>query len=64
MFLCGTAYISVEDQTLCQIYIDISQDPIIGRNQFGKRFWSRIEKTYNELKQASGEQRTLIFLQS
>ena len=45
MFLCGTAYISVEDQMLCQIYIDISQDPIIGKNQFEKRFWSYVEET-------------------
>ena len=60
----GTAYLPTEDQLLCQIYIDISQDPITGRNQSGKRFWSRVEETYNESKQASWEQRTLRSLQS
>ena len=64
MSLRGSAYIPAEDQMLCQIYIDISQDPITGRNQSGKRFWSRVEKTYNESKQASWEQRTLRSLQS
>ncbi|KAK6780801.1 hypothetical protein RDI58_022985 [Solanum bulbocastanum] len=32
-----------EDKLLCQIYVDISQDPITGICQSYDQFWVRIE---------------------
>ncbi|XP_020247920.1 glutathione S-transferase T3-like [Asparagus officinalis] len=38
--------------------MDISQDPIIGRNQSRDTFWSRVEDRYNELQDQHFEART------
>ncbi|XP_020266596.1 uncharacterized protein LOC109842095 [Asparagus officinalis] len=45
-----SGYMVTEDVLLCQVFIDISQDPIISRNQSRDAFWSRVEDIYNELR--------------
>ncbi|KAG5580739.1 hypothetical protein H5410_051366, partial [Solanum commersonii] len=42
-----------EDKLLCQIYVDISQDPITDICQSYDQFWVRIEQSYNNLKEES-----------
>ncbi|KAG5601012.1 hypothetical protein H5410_032382 [Solanum commersonii] len=49
----SSAYSLNEDKLLCQIYVDISQDPITGICQFYDQFWVRIEQSYNNLKEES-----------
>lgn len=44
----SAGYTISEDVLLCEVYLDISQDPITGRNQSSTEFWSRVEETYNE----------------
>ncbi|PLW10563.1 hypothetical protein PCASD_22543 [Puccinia coronata f. sp. avenae] len=39
-------YSNCEDLQLCAIWLDITQDPIIGKNQTGDKFWNRITKKY------------------
>lgn len=41
-------YSTEEDAAICEIYLDISQNPIIGINQSRDRFWSRVENAYND----------------
>ena len=53
-----------EDVLLCQVYLDISQDPITGRYQSGNEFWSRVEENYNELRHQHLEYRTKRSLHS
>ncbi|XP_075478423.1 glutathione S-transferase T3-like [Primulina tabacum] len=36
-----------EDKLLCHVYLNVSQNPIIGINQSKDRFWSRIEEAFN-----------------
>ncbi|XP_073154055.1 uncharacterized protein [Henckelia pumila] len=43
----GENYAIEEDKHLCRVYIEISQDPIIGRNQNKNQLWSRVAETYN-----------------
>ncbi|XP_075473396.1 uncharacterized protein LOC142504408 [Primulina tabacum] len=42
-----TNYAIEEDKLLCHVYLDVSQNPIIGINQSKERFWSRIEEAFN-----------------
>ena len=46
----STSYTHKEDIPLCHIYIDISQNPIVGINQSRDAFWSRVEIKYNNSK--------------
>ncbi|KAK6158051.1 hypothetical protein DH2020_005365 [Rehmannia glutinosa] len=46
----SVSYSHEEDQHLCHIYLDVSQNPIIGINQSKDHFWSRIEENYNTSK--------------
>ena len=32
---------------LCRVYLDVSQNPILGINQTSDHFWSRIKNEYN-----------------
>ncbi|KVH89361.1 hypothetical protein Ccrd_008648, partial [Cynara cardunculus var. scolymus] len=43
-------YIKDEDKLLCQVYMQIAQDPIKGVYQTSDQFWSRVEGTYNNEK--------------
>ncbi|KAG8366149.1 hypothetical protein BUALT_Bualt17G0045900 [Buddleja alternifolia] len=53
-----------EDYLLCQIYLDVSQDPITGNNQTRTRLWNRVTQLYNETKDVSMEERSLRSLDS
>ena len=46
---CSAGYSIEEDRALCQVYLSISQDPIVGINQSKDQFWSRIETEYHEM---------------
>lgn len=39
-------YSPEEDKILCQVYIEISQDPIVGAYQSSDRFWDRVVDAY------------------
>ena len=58
MSVRSSGYTITEDVLLCQVFLDISQDPIIGRNQSRDAFWSRVEDIYNELRDQHFEVRT------
>ena len=51
MSIRSSSYTVTEDVLLCQVYLDISQDPITGRYQSQDQFWSRVEEAYNNNKQ-------------
>ena len=57
-------YSPLEDEHLCQIYMEISQDPVIGTNQSLDRFWSRVEVAYNSSINDEWEKRSNRSLQS
>ena len=40
------SYSVEEDIQLCHVYLDISQNPIVGINQSKEQFWSRVETAY------------------
>ena len=46
----STSYTHKEDIHLCNIYLDIFQNPIVGTNQSRDAFWSRVEIEYNDSK--------------
>ena len=48
--LRSTSYTYKEDIHICHIYLDISQNPIVGINQSRYAFWSRVEIEYNDSK--------------
>ena len=60
----SSGYTISEDVLLCQVYLDISQDPITGRYQSANEFWSRVELKYNELRQQHLEYRNIRSLRS
>ncbi|KAK2652249.1 hypothetical protein Ddye_012105 [Dipteronia dyeriana] len=43
----SSSYTNAEDTHLCHIYLDVSQNPIIGIYQSKDMFWSRVENDYN-----------------
>ena len=45
----SSGYTISEDVLLCQVYLNIYQDPITGRYQSANEFWSRVEPKYIEL---------------
>ncbi|KAK6141990.1 hypothetical protein DH2020_019616 [Rehmannia glutinosa] len=51
-----TNYTFAEDRHLCNVFLDISQDPIVGTNQTREQFWKRIEDKYNSGKPSSNIQ--------
>ncbi|XP_056864038.1 uncharacterized protein LOC130511182 [Raphanus sativus] len=54
----GTSFNQQEDELLCHVYLEISQDLIASNNQTLKKLWEKIEKTYNEKKTESWEIRS------
>ena len=60
----NSGYSIPEDVLLSQIYMDISQDPIIGAYQSSKMFWSRITDKYEEAKYDNWVSRTARSLES
>lgn len=59
----SAGYGAYEDVSLCEIYMEISQDPITGVQQSADNFWSRVEDAYNKSR-AESEHRTRRSLQS
>ena len=60
----GIGYTMYEDVVLAESYLQISQDPIVGKNQSNDRFWERIEEVYHERLGSNYERRTIRSLQS
>ena len=60
----SSGYSNTEDVLLCQVYLDISQDPITGINQSYDQFWSRVENAYNNAKLDMWEYRNKRSVQS
>ncbi|XP_062104521.1 uncharacterized protein LOC133815729 [Humulus lupulus] len=58
------SYSLEEDMHLCHVYIDIFQDPIIGRNQSGNSFWARVESEYHKNEKFSNQPRPRRSLQT
>lgn len=50
MSVRSSSYCAAEDVLLCQVYLEISQDPVVGRYQSQDQFWSRVEEAYNKNK--------------
>ncbi|KAK3192958.1 hypothetical protein Dsin_024268 [Dipteronia sinensis] len=46
----SASYSNEEDQLLCHIYLNVSQNQNIGTNQSSLQFWSRIETEYHKAK--------------
>lgn len=40
----GSSFSQQEDELLCQVYLEISQDPIVSNNQAMRKLWGKIEK--------------------
>ena len=64
MSIRASGYSVSEDVLLCQVYMEISQDPITGINQSSNRFWSRVEDKYNQEKCDGWEERSRRSLQA
>ena len=46
----GQSYTTSEDIHLCRVWLDISQNPVIGINQSKDTFWKRVSSEYNKQK--------------
>ncbi|PON59492.1 hypothetical protein TorRG33x02_288140 [Trema orientale] len=53
-----------EDVIFTQVYLYISQDPIMGRYQSANTFWSCVEQKYNKARNGNEEYCNLQSLQS
>ncbi|KAK9094320.1 hypothetical protein Scep_025789 [Stephania cephalantha] len=51
----SSGYTPREDLILCEAWLEISQDPIVGRNQHADKFWSRTVEKYNEALSEQGD---------
>ncbi|KAK2633729.1 hypothetical protein Ddye_028521 [Dipteronia dyeriana] len=45
----SSSYTNAEDTHLCHIYLDVSQNPIIGIYQSKDMFWTRVKADYNNI---------------
>jgi len=54
----SSSYSNLEDKLLCQTYVQISQDPIVGRYQSASDFWKRVVEEYNASKNLEWEGRS------
>ncbi|XP_059310913.1 uncharacterized protein LOC132062345 [Lycium ferocissimum] len=57
MFTRSTGYSTNEDMLLCQVYLDVSKNPITGVHPSRDHFWGRVEETYNNAKDECWEYR-------
>jgi hypothetical protein len=46
----GNNFAEMEDQFICQAYINVSTDPTIGNGRRSKDFWSKVHRMYGRLK--------------
>ena len=63
MSVRSSGYSYAEDVLLCLVYMEISQDPIIGVFQSLNSFWSRVKEKFNAVKDATYEEHTKRSLQ-
>ena len=54
----GSSFNQHEDELLCRVYLEISQDPIGSNNQSLGKLWKKIQKNYNEKKEECWEIRS------
>lgn len=59
----GSSFNKNEDELLCSVYLEISQDPIGSNNQSLKKLWEKIYESYSEKKNESWEIRSIRSLQ-
>ncbi|XP_021598874.1 glutathione S-transferase T3-like [Manihot esculenta] len=59
----SAGYSTNEDVLLCGVYLDVSQDPIVGKQQSSQRFWSRVAEAYELAKNECWESRNPRSLQ-
>ena len=64
MSIRSSGYSISEGVVLCQVYLDISQDPITGIYQSSNQFWSRVEDAYNQARNKIWEYRNKRSVQS
>lgn len=64
MSIRSQSYSQEEDKLLCQVYMDISQDPIKGVYQSSDQFWSRVMQAYENGKDTSWAERTKRSMQT
>ncbi|XP_019262505.1 PREDICTED: glutathione S-transferase T3-like [Nicotiana attenuata] len=50
-------YTANEDKLLCQVYLDVSQDPVTGIYQSKDNFWNRVVAAYNRGKEENWVER-------
>lgn len=43
----GKGFLIDEDKTLCEVYLEVTQDPIIGVNQKKDKLWERISVLFH-----------------
>ncbi|KAL1225238.1 Glutathione S-transferase T3 [Cardamine amara subsp. amara] len=60
----SASYSIEEDILLCHVYLDVSQNPIIGINQSGDMFWSRVKTEFDKSNIARTQERPRRSLQS
>ena len=60
----SSGYSVPEDVLLCEVYIEISQDPITGVNQSADHFWSWLCDKFNIERNDGWEERSKRFVQA
>jgi len=53
-----------EDKLLCEIFMQISQDPIIGVYQSSEKFWDRVVEAFEKERNATWSERSKNSIQS
>lgn len=46
----GSSFNQHEDELLCRVYLEISEEPICSNNQSIGKLWEKIKDSYNEKK--------------
>ncbi|XP_033142128.1 uncharacterized protein LOC117132372 [Brassica rapa] len=49
----GSSFNQHEDELLCRVYLEISEEPICSNNQSIGKLWEKIKDSYNEKKDES-----------
>ena len=61
MFIQASGYSVHEDVVLCQVYVEISQDPIKSVHQSSDHLWSRVCDKYNNKRNDGWEEHSKCF---
>ncbi|XP_002878780.2 uncharacterized protein LOC9316687 [Arabidopsis lyrata subsp. lyrata] len=60
----SSGYSDEEDRLLCEVYMQISQDPILGVYQSSDQFWDRVIEAFEKEKNTTWNQRSKQSIQS